>query len=126
MERTSGPARRDASRRLDDEPPADAGAVARMHDMEIVEQRAPLVVCVESGVREPDEPGALFGEDGDSLERRVRESLGPHGETVGLYVTVQIGVGVRTAVVPAPAVGVQGRDRRCIACQGWAALDHVD
>jgi len=77
-------------------------------------------VAAEYGVREADDHIVAFGQDRAGARVGHGEAAGPQvaEEARGLLVEEDIGVGA--AIVPSPAVGVQGGDRRCVTRAGGA------
>src|SRR5919109_4359634 len=89
-----------------------------MRNMQVVEQRAPGWVVVESGVCECDRAAAIFGENRGTPKIGFPQPLTPHRYTVGDDVTVEEGVGIRSPVAAAPAVGVKRGDGLSVRVAG--------
>jgi hypothetical protein len=76
-----------------------------MH-MQVVDEAAPPRIVVERNMHEPHDTATFLGED-RLTPRRRHESRCPHSHPIRDHVTVEERVGVRTAVMPTPTVGMQ-------------------
>jgi hypothetical protein len=82
-----------------------------MRDVKIVDERTPGSVLVQDRVREANQLAGALGEDRAGRSTRLAQALGPHRQAVLDDLAVEEGVGVRTSIVMAPAVGMKRGNR---------------
>jgi len=91
-------------------------------DVKVVEQRSPIRVVVEDGVREPHQRADVLGDDRATPRIRGSQPVGPHSQPVGGDVTVEESIRVGAPVVAAPTVGMKGSDALSVGESGDAKL----
>ena len=90
---------------------ADASAVHARRHVQVVDVGPPLRTLTRECADESNQPGLILGDADELRWLRLLQTLVPHSLTIGERAAVEELVGHHSAVGPAPAVGMQMRDR---------------
>ena len=112
------------SRRCD-QPSADTTPLSIVHDVKVFEERTPLRIVVEDDVSEADDGTVVIGDQRDG-PGPFTEPVRPGGQSLSAEIPIEVGIGIRAAVVPAPTVGVQRGHSRSITRTGCPNAQPTD
>lgn len=90
--------------------PADAMPLVSVGHVQVVEERAPVLVLVKNHVNKTHDCCALVGDDSEVVRARGHQSRVPHLQTIGEHISIQERIKVGSSIVPSPALGMQFRD----------------
>jgi hypothetical protein len=85
---------------------SDASTLLFLRDVEVVQQGPPYRIVVDDGVDEPGDHAFTFRNDGVMEPVGACQALSPGLAPLLEDVPIQELVGVGTAIVPSPAIGV--------------------